>query len=524
MIGSDVFSRSPQLGAFLRFVVEAVLHGKADRIKAYTIGVEVLRRDTKFDPQLDPIVRVEATRLRRAIERYYAGPGATDPVIVDLPRGSYVPTFRRREMARRRTMLSFAAIGRWADALPRPPSPASLAILATIAIVSMAAVYFHGRRDDSLTTATVARDLGGPNGHALPPGNGMPTIQIEPLRVIGSPPPDAIAAERLHAKISDAFARFDTINVASNPAPNAAADTSAAASPNRLSSLRRHRIHRRCRQCLVHADQQRGEQGGLVAHLRARAAGRRGDVTEDSIVISLTNSLLQSYGVIRARDRANQLASNAGDPRYRCILEAADAIRTSDRQTHELARACLEHLTSADPGFAVGFTFLALIYNREFQLEYELRPGEPPALDRALRAARQAIALHPESSRGYLALMVVQSNRRDMAAARAAGDKCLTLNKYDMLALGEYGGRLVLAGDVDKGMKMLRDAGAHGAVRPAWHHIYMFIGSYVGGDMAEAVRQANDIPATMWRSVRWRGLSPRGSRATRTGCARRSNG
>src|SRR4029079_11176444 len=75
MTGSDVFSRSPQLGAFLRFVVEAVLHGKADRIKAYPIGIEVLRRDPKFDPPLDPIVRVEATRLRRAIERYYAGPG-----------------------------------------------------------------------------------------------------------------------------------------------------------------------------------------------------------------------------------------------------------------------------------------------------------------------------------------------------------------------------------------------------------------------------------------------------------------
>ena len=45
----------------------------------------------------------------------------------------------------------------------------------------------------------------------------MPTVQIEPLRVIGSPLPDAVAAERLDAKISDAFARFDTINVASNP-------------------------------------------------------------------------------------------------------------------------------------------------------------------------------------------------------------------------------------------------------------------------------------------------------------------
>src|SRR3954452_20147580 len=114
MIGSDVFSRSPQLGAFLRFVIEAVLQGKADRIKAYTIGVEVLRRDGKFDPQTDPIVRVEATRLRRGIERYYAGPGADDAIIIDLPRGSYVPTFRRRQVETGATTRPWAALlGGW---------------------------------------------------------------------------------------------------------------------------------------------------------------------------------------------------------------------------------------------------------------------------------------------------------------------------------------------------------------------------------------------------------------------------
>src|SRR5436190_8529168 len=160
MTASSVFRSSPQLASFLLFIVEARLRGNAERLKGYTIGVEVLRRDTKFDPQLDPIVRVEATRLRRAIERYYAGPGATDPVIVDLPRGSYVPTFRRREMARRRAMPSIAAIGRWADALQRPLPSAWLAVMATIVIVSLAAVYFYGRRDDGIATATVAvRDL-----------------------------------------------------------------------------------------------------------------------------------------------------------------------------------------------------------------------------------------------------------------------------------------------------------------------------------------------------------------------------
>src|ERR1044072_1504726 len=91
MTASDVFASSPQLAAFLVFVVEAVLRGHGERLKGYTIGVEVLRRDTNFDPQIDPIVRVEATRLRRALERYYAGPGVGGTIMISLPRGGYVP-------------------------------------------------------------------------------------------------------------------------------------------------------------------------------------------------------------------------------------------------------------------------------------------------------------------------------------------------------------------------------------------------------------------------------------------------
>jgi hypothetical protein len=96
MVASEEFRRSPPLAAFLRYVVEAALEGQRDRIKAHTIGVEVLRRDAKFDPQRDPIVRVEANRLRRTIDRYYAGLGADDRLRINLPRGTYVPTFRRR--------------------------------------------------------------------------------------------------------------------------------------------------------------------------------------------------------------------------------------------------------------------------------------------------------------------------------------------------------------------------------------------------------------------------------------------
>ena len=97
MAASEAFRGSPQLVAFLRYVVEATLRGAADRIKGYTIAVEALGRADNFDPQADPIVRVEAMRLRRALARYYANGGKNDPVVIDLPLGSYVPVFRRAE-------------------------------------------------------------------------------------------------------------------------------------------------------------------------------------------------------------------------------------------------------------------------------------------------------------------------------------------------------------------------------------------------------------------------------------------
>src|ERR1044072_5400084 len=95
MAASEAFRGSPQLVAFLRYVVEATLRGAAERIKGYTIAVEALGRAENFDPQADPIVRVEAMRLRRALTRYYEKGGKHDPVVIDLPLGNYVPMFRR---------------------------------------------------------------------------------------------------------------------------------------------------------------------------------------------------------------------------------------------------------------------------------------------------------------------------------------------------------------------------------------------------------------------------------------------
>src|SRR5665213_1363788 len=94
VVTSPEFGKSPQLVSFLRFVVDAALSGHSRQIKAYTIATDGLGRDACFDPQADPIVRVEAGRLRRALEHYYTNGGSNDPLVIELPRGSYVPAFR----------------------------------------------------------------------------------------------------------------------------------------------------------------------------------------------------------------------------------------------------------------------------------------------------------------------------------------------------------------------------------------------------------------------------------------------
>lgn len=86
-------ARSPQLTRFLEYIVRRRLDGDTQSIKAYSIAVDVFGRPTDFDPQSDPIVRVQARRLRALLDQYYRGPGAQERLQIVLPIGRYVPDF-----------------------------------------------------------------------------------------------------------------------------------------------------------------------------------------------------------------------------------------------------------------------------------------------------------------------------------------------------------------------------------------------------------------------------------------------
>ncbi len=94
VLGSEVFESAGRAREFLTFIVQETLAGRGDRLKGYSIAVQVFERPADFDAQTDPLVRVEAGRLRRRLAEYYQSQGREDAVRIELPRGGYTPVVR----------------------------------------------------------------------------------------------------------------------------------------------------------------------------------------------------------------------------------------------------------------------------------------------------------------------------------------------------------------------------------------------------------------------------------------------
>jgi len=97
ILSSACFARSQGLSRLLRFLVERQLEGREDELKESLIGIEVYGRRPDYDPKLDSTVRSEMARLRSRLAKYYSTEGSQNLLIIDLPKGSYVPSFRRSE-------------------------------------------------------------------------------------------------------------------------------------------------------------------------------------------------------------------------------------------------------------------------------------------------------------------------------------------------------------------------------------------------------------------------------------------
>ena len=506
VLASAAFQSSPKLAAFLRFVVDAALSGRSDRIKGYTIGTEALGRGKDFDPQSDPIVRVEAGRLRRTLDAYYAGPGADDPIVIALPVGNYVPTFTVRDVAPPQPAPPVA---------PQivPPRPARLrarpAMLASVATAIAAIAVFgaihvfivHPAHDMSVTGSTdrsaagtgvdsapyrsaMATPSAAPLGPSRSLGFGLPTVYVRPFNVVGGPSTPSSDLVLLHDSVVDAFTRFDEIEVHSEPAVGATdqversqyelATTAEYAADGvvrlnfRLVDLREHTV------------------------VWSRSFDHT-PIVRAEIVRELATALVQPYGAIHALERTKRASAAKFNPSYACLIDSFEAWRSYDAGKEDAVRVCLEQTTRIDPNFAGGFAALATLHFREYAFGFGAGASDRPALDRSLAAAQRAVELKPESARAHQALMDAHFFRGELAQAREQGDKAVALNPFDMYVAGDFGMRLVFMGDTAAGAALIERFLDNRKAGSSRGDFALFLAAYLAGNDKVASFHASQI-------------------------------
>src|SRR5689334_21267039 len=97
ILASPGFANADRISRFLRYAVDETLNGQTNKLKESLLGIDVFGRKPTYDPRVDAVVRTEAVKLRARLREYYESEGREDEVVIDLPKGGYIPAFRHRE-------------------------------------------------------------------------------------------------------------------------------------------------------------------------------------------------------------------------------------------------------------------------------------------------------------------------------------------------------------------------------------------------------------------------------------------
>jgi tetratricopeptide (TPR) repeat protein len=549
---SCAFRGSLRLTRFLRFIVETTLAGKSDTIKAYTIAVEALGRGGNFDPQSDPIVRVEAGRLRQALARYYAGPGQEDIIVLDLPRGTYVPVFHLAGASKdappapavheRGTppqgrndaqSLDADAVGEQAnfDLLPEQheqsteqlraaPDNREIGPVIDSAIGRISAARIFRIAFCAVAILAILQALfdigqpftGGANEGLLfkllpmhsavaaqsPTVTGEPIVFVEPVLAFGDRPPDLASPGMIRERLFDALARFDEVTVVPGPPHEGPGSPSASESgPNskaqppyyRLSSTVSYYPESVFTLAVRVIDTADGTVAWTNSYDRLPEQGRH----EGHISSDVARTLFQPFGIIQAREAIKRAAADPMRDPYRCILDANVYLRSFDPSLYGSTRGCLERATANNPPFVGVFVKLARLYFRDYQIGASGQAGDRATLDRAYRMAARAIDINPNSAAAQFAMGEILLARGDFEQAKVAEDNALRLNPYDNAVIYGDAALLILTGQLDEGLAVLRQNTNKKTAVWAGHHFLVALGSYLKGNITTAAIEAGQI-------------------------------
>ena len=423
--------------SFLKFVAQALFKGQGESIKAYTIAVDVFGRPASFDPATDPIVRIEATRLRACLSRYYDLHAKEGSVRIDLPKGKYVPVFTRVSSASESPALPPAA----PDAHDLQPADRSAERFSRLYPTPRArwTALAAGIVGGLLFGAVLLFAVLAPGG--TPIISDKPSVQLEIKLAGDSSDQDA---ERLRDGLMVALSRFQTLRVM------AGTNTGHAAASVNSSSYR----------ITLKYD---GDHAGRsvwwqIVDLTSGEALRT-DVekdivepqTSDEAIDRLADRLAVRFAGVKGVINSLETAREVEHPTLGndCILKSSLALETADTAALTQARSCLERTLALRPSDADSNATLSAVL-----LAID-RPDMPTVLTQhALTLAEKSTSLAPDSSRGASARMIAEFRNGDIEAAMLAGRRAVELNPLNSVATAQLGNILFFAGRWEEGIAL----------------------------------------------------------------------
>lgn len=443
ILNSPEFNATDAQRAFLQYVIGKTLAGQAEEIKGYTVATEVLGRREDFDQATDPVVSIQANKLRRALERYYLVTGQNDFIRIDLPKGAYVPTFQQQ------SGLTGAS----------------------------------SSHDDRTAAARI--------------GTAWPSLSIQPLaNLTGNPDLDSVGFV-IASEIALELTRYQEINVyllqPQERRKQRAADIGA------RFALRGsvHQDATSLKMSVVLTEASTGRQLWADAH-RADLDPAHLLPAGESVARIVAGKIAAEYGII-ARHLA---AASRRKPvlqltAYEALLRYYEFTGRFTRPTFRDALTALRRASEKEPEFGLLWSMLSRLYAINYATE--LFDTDTP-IDEAVKFAQRGIRLDPANQRIRLALAYALMLADELPAARAEAEQALALNPDSFIFLENIGYVLALLGDWQRGCTLIQKAVA---VNPYYNftaHYALWLDRFRRRDYPQAYRETLNFrsPNLFW--------------------------
>jgi tetratricopeptide (TPR) repeat protein len=476
LLSDNRFHATERAASVLRYLVDRRFSGDDHSAKAYEIAIDVLGRPSNFDSTMDPIVRIELSRIRSALNQYYEAYGSETSVELRLPRGRYVAEFRHTRGCKTDESAGFGgeasdeAIDKTDTVATDQPVRLPLARRGQAAIAALflaliaAAVGGLGlafraiNTEKPIVTVTMTAAADGQRGEASLTRDMLLTAltQFQTLRVVAGSARHRTLADELRPSVANTYA-IDMKYYSDGDDRSVWWQITDTRSGDLLTSGVQHVDAKGKTEVVARTE--------LAAMLSRRFAAARSAINN-----------IETHGSVQAS------IGNA------CVLRAEYELDEGGAAALADAASCLERTIAADPNDADAAATLSRIL-----LAQHAETSTTTALGRSLELANRAVALAPISDRAHIALMTALFYSGRTEAAISAGNRALSLNPNNPDVSAKLAMVLFNSGYWDAGVSLAEDAARDVDAVPREATLVLALDAYRRGDWSGASLLAEQL-------------------------------